>query len=202
MHLGWPVPTVPIPTSRYLCQPYFNHTSLTIFPMHLIPMWAATLINIKSCAVTRSLTLNLLIWLLDHQKQFKVFLNSQKYQIVLLVVLSICEVTQGNVQILIYIFNCWTAQHFCVALYLGEMLLNLDLTIRLFFTKMNPDYIRVSASAWYFVRILIKLKRVGPTLYSDPRGRLWESNDWYVGDVPNPAPRCSAALNARVRCRI
>ena len=120
MHLGWPVPTVPMPTSPYLCQPYFNHSSLTIFPMHLIPMWAATLINIKSCAVTRSLTLNLLIWLLDHQKQFKVFLNSQKYQIVLLVVLSICEVTQGNVQILIYIFNCWTAQHFCVALYLGE----------------------------------------------------------------------------------
>ena len=59
----------------------------------------------------------------------------------------------------------------------GEMLLNLDLTIRLFFTKMNPDYIWVSALAWYFVRILIKLKRVGPTLYSDPRGRLCESND-------------------------
>ena len=191
MHLGWPVPTVPIPTSPLptILQPFL--------PYHishaLDPNVAATLINIKSCAVTRSLTLNLLIWLLDHQKQFKVFLNSQKYQIVLLVVLSICEVTQGNVQILIYIFNCWTAQHFCVALYLIWLL-----------DCFSPKWIQTTFGFQLQLGILFVFwsswKESAPH-YIPILADGCENQMIDTGDVTNPA-RYSAALNARVFCRI
>ena len=102
MHLGCPVPIhsqftpayhsiphhtiLPIPSINIIqCLPisYFSlpylpyHTSHALDPISTTLTWAATLVNIKSGAVTRSLTLNLLIWLLDHQKQFHVFLNSQ-----------------------------------------------------------------------------------------------------------------------------
>ena len=81
--------TLSLPTIHLLSMPYFPyhtlayhtptyHTSHALDPTSITLVWAAALVNIKSGAVTRSLTLNLLILLLDHQKQFpQVFLNSQ-----------------------------------------------------------------------------------------------------------------------------
>ena len=80
-HTILPIPFINIiqclPIS-YFSLPYLPyHTSHALDPISTTLTWAAALVNIKSGAVTRSLTLNLLIWLLDHQKQFHVFLNSQ-----------------------------------------------------------------------------------------------------------------------------